>query len=240
MTDSFRNGMENWGVTSKSWAAGWSRHSDGYVRTGDLALFKPSSTFKDYRLEFYGQIESKSMGWVVRAQDRQNYYAMKFSVIEPGLRPIIALVHYSVVGGKRGARVTTPLSVMVHNNQPYHVAVDVRGNRFTTSIEGEQVGSWTDSALASGGIGFFSETGERARLYWMKVAKNQDWLGRICSYLAGDATGAVTADLWGPQMPLPQREPARPAPVEMAVEAARAGFSSFSPQRAKISKYERT
>ena len=239
-TDSFRNGMENWGAASKSWAPGWSRHPDGYVRPGELALFQPSVKYNDYRLEFYGQIESKSVGWVVRAQDRQNYYAMKFTVVEPGLRPIIALVHYNVVGGKRGPRSQTPLNVMVHNNQPYHVAVDVRGNHFTTSIEGEQINTWTDNTLASGGIGFFSEAGERARLYWMKVSKNQDWLGRMCSYIAGGNASSQTAELWGPKVPMPKPEPAKPASLEPGVALAE-GFNSFnSPSRVKITKQQRT
>jgi len=239
MTDSFRNGMENWGAASKSWAKGWSRHADGYVRTGELALFGPSAKFKDYRLEFFGQVESKSMGWVVRAADKQNYYAMKFTVLEPGLRPILALVTYPVVGGKRGHTVTTPLSAMVHKRQAFHVAVDVRGRRFTTSIEGEQVSSFTDNLLAGGGIGFFSETGERARLYWMKVSKNQDWLGRICLMIAGnDGGAATTAEFW-PQVPPQRPAPARPQPAQVVLAATVSGYTDFNPQRAKITKIER-
>jgi hypothetical protein len=239
-TDSFRNGMANWGTPSKAWAPGWSRHPDGYVRPGELALFQPSIKYEDYRLEFYGQIESKSVGWVVRAKDKQNYQAMKFTVIEPGLRPIIALVHYNVVGGKRGPKMQMPLNVMVHNNQPYHVAVDVRGNKFTTSIEGEQISSWTDSTLASGGIGFFSDAGERARLYWMKVSKNQDWIGRFCSYITGGNESSQTADLFRPAIPLPHREPAVPAPMG-AQGALAGGFNNFSSlSRLKTIKQQRT
>src|SRR6185369_273291 len=104
------------GSEAKGWAPGWSRNPDGYVHPGDLAIFRPTVKFTDYRLEFFGQIENKSMGWAVRAQDKQNYYAMKFSLIEGGLRPVIAMAHYPVVGGKRGHRVETPLSVMVHHN----------------------------------------------------------------------------------------------------------------------------
>ena len=62
-----------------------------------------------------------------RARSR-NYYAMKMNVIEPGLRPVIAMVHYPVVSGKPGQRVETPLDVMVHNLTAYHVAVEVKGN----------------------------------------------------------------------------------------------------------------
>ena len=184
-TDTFHAGMESWNAAAQSWAPGWSRHPDGYVRTGQLALYRPSAVYSDYRLEFFAQIESKSMGWVVRARDLQNYYAMKFTVVDPGLRPIIAMVHYPVVGGKKGHKVEVPLSVMVHNNTPYHVAVEVKGNRVTTSIEGQEVDRWVDDTLASGGVGFFSEPGERARLYWMKLAVHDDLLGRICAYFSG-------------------------------------------------------
>ena len=200
ITDTFASGMEAWGAGSKTWASGWQHSPDGYVRTGEMALFRPSLRYTNYRMDFYGEIEQKSMGWVVRARDKKNYYAMKFTVIEPGLRPIIAIQHYQVANGKRGRMVQTPLSVMVHNNQPYHVAVEVRGNHFAAALEGERVDTWTDDTLAQGGIGFFSEPGERARLYWMKISRNQDWLGRFCAYLSGDS-GAGSGQTAGVRLP---------------------------------------
>ncbi len=210
--DNFRGGMEAWGATPKSWVKGWSRHPDGYVHPGDLALFHPSLTYKDYRMEFYGQIEQTSMDWVVRASDKENYYAMKFKVVAPGIRPVIAMVHYPVVGGKAGHRVETPLNVMVHNNRPYHVTVDVKGSRYTASIEGEAVESWTDNTLLAGGVGFFSEAGERARVYWMRVSKNQDWIGRVCAFIAGtpDDGPKTIAEFWPPEFPAGVPVPARP------------------------------
>src|SRR5215469_2596605 len=87
ITDTFTSGVEAWGANSKGWAPGWQHSADGYVRPGELALFQPSLHYIDYHMEFYGQIEQKSMGWVVRARDKKSYYAMKFTVIEPGLRP---------------------------------------------------------------------------------------------------------------------------------------------------------
>jgi hypothetical protein len=94
---------------------------------------------------------------------------------------------------------------MIHNDTAYHVAVRVRGNRFTASIEGQEIDSWTDDAPRSGGVGFFADAGERARLYWMKVAKNDDWLGRICAYVSGNAEeeSQTTAWLERPQIPGP-------------------------------------
>ncbi len=194
-SDSFRGGMEAWGAAAKSWAPGWTRSADGYVQPGSLAIFHPTVNYTDYKLEFFGQIERKSMDWVVRARDARNYYAMKFTVVQPGLRPYIAMVHYAVVGGKRGRYSETPLSVMVHKGRPMQVMVDVHGNRFTASVDGEEVESWRDNSLSSGGVGFFADAGEKARLYWMKVSKNEDLLGRICAYIAGPS-GRQSAELW--------------------------------------------
>jgi hypothetical protein len=238
LTDTFHSGMEAWGAAPKTWAQGWSRHPDGYVRTGQLALYHPSAVYSDYRLEFFAQIESRSMGWAIRARDLQNYYAMKFTIVEPGLRPIIAMVHYPVVGGKKGRAVEVPLSVMVHNDTPYHVAVEVKGNRVITSIEGQEVDRWIDDTLASGGVGFFSEAGEQARLYWMKLAANNDFLGRICAYLSGRSEDGsqIIAQLWRMESPADTPRPgpggAPPGhPENMALAAAGIKLHDFRNRR---------
>jgi hypothetical protein len=136
------------------------------------------------------------------------------------------MVHYPVVGGKKGQKVEVPLSVMVHDNTPYHVAVEVKGNRVITSIEGQEVDRWTDDMQASGGVGFFSEPGERARLYWMKVVTNDDLLGRICAYFSGGSEeGSETTALWRQgespaDMPQPRPGGAPPKRPEYALLAA--------------------
>jgi len=241
MTDTFR-GMQAFGATPKALPVGWARNKDGYVKTGQMALYHPSQTFQDYRLEFFGQIETKAIGWAVRAHDGQNYYGMKFKIVEPGLRPVIAVQHYPVVDGKKGQPVETPLGVMVHNDTPYHVAVDVRGNRVVTSIEGQEVDSWTDDTLKVGGVGFFSDVGESARLYWMRITKNQDWLGRVCAYLSGSSSTS-TADLWreGPAAPQPPAPSAPPQRADVLLAATGTGeFEYADPQRARTLKDGRT
>jgi hypothetical protein len=209
ISDDFR-GMENWDGAEKVRPAGWTRHPDGYVNTGALALFHPSLRFTDYRMEFFGQIETKSIGWTVRAADTMNYHAMKLTVVEAGMRPFVALVQYNVVGGKAGYKTETPLNVMVHNNRPMQFAVDVRGKRVVTSINGEEVDSFIDNTLLAGGVGFFSEAGERARLYWMRVSRNDDWLGHVCAMLADGAADGSTANLRGPKVPAGAPAPGLP------------------------------
>jgi hypothetical protein len=41
---------------------------------------------------------------------------------------------------------------------------------------------WRDDKLKAGGFGFFSDTGERARVYWMKLSHQDDFIGRVCAY----------------------------------------------------------
>jgi len=214
-SDSFRGGMEAWGAGAKSWSPGWTRSADGYVQPGPLAVFRPTMSYTDYTLEFFGQIERQSIGWVMRARDTSNYYAMKVTLVEPGRRPLVAMAHYAVVAGKKVGYTETPLNIMVHNSRPMQVLVDVKGNRFTASVDGQEVGSWTDDAPSTGGVGFFAEAGEKARVYWMRVSRNEDFLGRVCAYVSGSPS-MRTAGL-RPQEPYgrPRRD-GPDAPVEPA------------------------
>ena len=69
------------------------------MRTGQLALYRPSLKMDNYKLEFFAQIEDKSVGWVFRAENEQNYYAMKLSVTEPGPRTLVSVVRYPALNG---------------------------------------------------------------------------------------------------------------------------------------------
>jgi hypothetical protein len=236
--DDFRGGMESWTGSNSSYKPRWERNADGYVRPSELALFTPSLKLADYRFDFFGQVEKKSLSWAVRAKDPENYYAMKVKVLEAGLRPIIAVVHYPVVGGKAGRHVETPLNVMVHNNRPFQVSVNVKGNRFSASIEGEEVDSWSDDSLPSGGVGFFADAGESARLYWMKVTRNDDWLGRVCGMLSGgDSSTRTTSELRDP-LPCEMPRPTAPqAPGNVTMAAAALGLPGFRTRKSRDSKY---
>ena len=233
--DGFHEGMAAWGAPQSSWAQGWVRHPEGYVTPGKLALFQPTLRYTDYRLEFFGQIESKSMNWAVRATDDANYYAMKFAADGPGPRTVVSMIHYPVVAGVKGPRVVTPLNVMIHDHTAYHVAVDVHGDRITTSIEGEEVDSFVDSTLARGGVGFFADAGEQARLYWIKVSKNEDLLGRVCAFLSGGSSD--TAQLQPPAGTVPNPDSGAPMPANQLALAAgfglmrRNAFSRISDHR---------
>jgi len=174
---------------------GWSRNPDGYVRTGQLALYRPSAALSDYRLEFFGQIESKSIGWVVRARDMQNYYAMKFMWWNPAA-PHHRHVHYPVVGGRRGTRWNAALR---HGARQHAIPCGGGGEGQPRDHFHRRSGSGSVDGRHAGKRrrGFFSEPGERARLYWMKLVTNDDLLGRICAYLSGGSEeGSDTTARW--------------------------------------------
>ncbi|MCS6953800.1 MAG: hypothetical protein RMK57_14710 [Bryobacterales bacterium] len=177
-SDDFRAGLEHWEATGS-----WTVTPEGFVRPGRLALFKPSRPMRDYRLEFLTQIERKAIGWVYRAQDTNNYYAAKITVAKPGPLPSLSLVRYAVIEGRVERRTEIPVRVVIQGAVPYSVQCVVRGDTFTTSIAGEVVDVWGDRRLDRGGIGFFADPGESARLYWVRISHQDDLLGRICAYL---------------------------------------------------------
>jgi hypothetical protein len=186
-TDNFQAGLNQW-KGAADWSKTWSVSKEGFVRPGKMALYAPSTKLADYRLEFLAQVEQKSVAWAFRAEDPQNYYAVKFTITEPGPRPLAAVVRYPVIDGKRGKPVQTPVPLIVQNDVAYRMQLDVKGHEFRASIDGQVVDTWSDDRLSQGGVGFFADAGERARLYWVKLSHNTDLLGRICAALSSDDT----------------------------------------------------
>ncbi len=73
------------------------------------------------------------------------------------------MVRYPVIEGARRSTRADPLRMMIHANTPYRVTVDVKGNHYRAFVEGQEADFWTEDRLKTGGVGFFSEAGERAQ-----------------------------------------------------------------------------
>lgn len=182
LREDFRSGMADWSGPG-DWSRTWRVEKAGYVRPGKLAFFQPSMEMRNYRVEFLVQIERQAVSWAYRARDENNYYAAKIRLKRPGPLPLFSLVRYAVVGGEPGPRVEIPIRVMMHDGVPYRVQISVNGSDYSTAIEGQVVDFWRDDLFESGGFGFFADTGERARVYWMKLTQKEDFVGRVCAYL---------------------------------------------------------
>jgi len=183
LSDDFRSGLRGW-MGAQDWSQSWSYDQAGFMHVGQLALLRASRRMTDYRLELLGAIAGRSMGWVYRAADLDNYYAMQLVITKPGPLPSVILVRYVVIAGREEERVQIPIQMVIRNNVPQRVRVEVKADGFTTSINRQVVDFWRDDRLKAGGAGLFSEKDERAQIYWIKVSHRDDFLGKLCAYLA--------------------------------------------------------
>lgn len=180
-TDDFRTGLGDWVGSVGDGASGWVRRA-GKVELGRLRIWKPTLSMSDYQMLFQGEIQTKAMGWAFRASDVQNYYATKLAVPGPGGPPRPEIIRYAVVNGQRVDKVELPLPFSLDANVPYKVRVLVKDDGFTTTINGQVVDTWQDARHDKGGIGFFSEPGERALVSWVRVNDADGFLSRLFSF----------------------------------------------------------
>jgi hypothetical protein len=160
LEDRFDAGLGNWvgGVSD------WKVDVAG-VRPGALALFAPSLGMADYELEFLVRIDQKSLSWVFRAADEQNYHLATISNSPQGR----TFTRSSVIEDQPGLSVTTPVRQAGSPKAAVTIHTHVRGNDFTVSMDGEIIERWSDNRLAVGGVGFMGGPDQRARLYWMRL-----------------------------------------------------------------------
>jgi len=184
LDEDFRSGLDEWGSRGDV-ATEWSFDATGFVRPGPLALYRPSMNLTDYQVQFLGMLDKKAMSWVVRAVDFDNYYVVKLVVLKPGPIPTIGVTRYAVVNGQADGRadVVAPIDG-VRNDMLYRVRMDVHGDEFALTVQGQLIDAWSEPRLPRGGIGFFSAHGEESRVRWVQVTHQYDMLGRLCAYLA--------------------------------------------------------
>ncbi len=185
LREDFRMDMRNWQGALSGLSGGWAKVGNA-VRVGELRLWKPTLALADYNIEFAGQIENHAMGWAFRAKDQRNYYATKISInrgeagVGSGGRAEI--VRYTMLNGSPVSRVTLPIPITAIDNMMYEVKMRVRGDRFTTMVNGQAVDSWTDRRLRRGGVGFFNEPGDRSVLHWVSISERESFLQRFLSF----------------------------------------------------------
>ncbi len=184
LSDDFRGGLGDWQGYGE-WSKQWSYDAATFLNTGpSVVLYTPSLPLSNYRVDFLGQIERKSLGWVFRAKDGSNYHAAKITLTRGGPLPRAIVEHYTVINGREDRHQSRPLPLEIRADTLYRVGMDVQDSDFTLSVQGQIVDHWSDNRLASGGIGFFSARGEQSRLRWVEVSHQYDTLGKLCAFLA--------------------------------------------------------
>lgn len=183
LMDDFRNGLSSW-EGSAGWAQTWRYGQATFLEPGQLAFFKPTLSMRNYTFEFLGQIERRSLNWVVRALDDRNHHVMRLVITRPGPLPEASIMRYSVINGKQTEPVMLPLPFPIKVSTMYRVRVEVRDDEITTYVQGQLVDSFTDSRLKKGGVGFFCPKGDKSLLRWVEVTHQYDYLGRLCALFA--------------------------------------------------------
>jgi len=186
VTDDFSHGLTDWRGRG-DWAATWSYDPSGFVRTGAMALYAPTLDLYDYRMEFVGGIDRRSIGWIVRGRDLQNYYAIKLQSGPGDAQDELILSRHTVVGGAAGRNHEVRVRLRQPSESMLRIVTDVRGSEFSVTVQGQQVDSWTETRLPKGGVGFFSNRGEQARIRWVGVWHQYDTLGKLCAYLSASS-----------------------------------------------------
>ena len=149
------------------WVAEWVSDAMGSALGRQLSLYRPSIGMSDYRLEFTGRIDRKSLGWVFRAADTRNYYVGKVHVSKPSGR--LAVTRFAVVRGVEGppTRITLPL---LPGTGALKVRLDAKRSRFTIYVQNEVVDDWQDDRLTTGGVGFLNERAERGQVESVQIS----------------------------------------------------------------------
>jgi hypothetical protein len=182
LQDDFRSGLSQW-TGPAGWANSWTYDDTGFARPGRLGLLAGSMPLTDYRLEFLAQIGKKAVAWVFRASDTRNYYVCKLVEAKRDRGTAYSIVRYAVIGGRERLRMQLPLPVTATVRTMFRVRQEIRGDQFTTYLDGRVIDTWSDSSLTRGGFGFFADPGETAYIRWVNVAYQDDSLGRLCAYL---------------------------------------------------------
>jgi hypothetical protein len=162
LEEDFNSGLARWTGETGDW-----RLDAAGARPAGLALFQPSLGLGDYDFEFLTRIEHRGVTFVFRASNHSNYHKVTVGLAESGRYELRRSV---VIGGIEEPAVVSPLGEIVRAGSAFTVKISTRRNDFAISLEGEAVSHWTDGRLPAGGVGFTALRGDRARVYWVRVA----------------------------------------------------------------------
>ena len=149
------------------WLTEWVTDPTGSSHGRQISLYRPSLPMSDYRLEFRGRIERKSLGWAFRKTDSKNYYVGKLQASTPG--GPVSLVRYGVVRGVEDPHIQIALP-NVSSAGPLKVRLDAKRSRFTVYVQNQVVADWEDHRLQKGGVGFLSEREERGQVESVQIS----------------------------------------------------------------------
>jgi hypothetical protein len=156
-------------IEETDWTTDWSSKPP---RGEQFSILRPSLIMSDYRIQFQGQIDAKSLGWIFRATDPKNYYSLKLEITKPGAMAEVSLIRAVVDGGQQKNRSRIPLKAFARDTV-FKIRTDVAGSTFQTWIQGDLVDTWHDDRFKAGGFGLLTDAAGRARLQMIQLSDLQ-------------------------------------------------------------------
>jgi hypothetical protein len=150
-------------ATAPTTAGTWSRRTAYVVGAKDpreILVYSGSEGLKNYRIEFAWVPDPRGVGWIFRATDSANYYAVKLRLMQAGATPTLSAEHFTVVKGVEGTH-SRKVITLGRTNSEVLVRMDALGPSFTLNLQGSPADYWTDERFESGSLGFYEERGER-------------------------------------------------------------------------------
>ena len=109
---------------------------------------------------------------------------VKLAIVKAGPIPQMAITRYAVINGKAVDREDTPFVLQTRGDSLYRISMDVKGDHYALTVQGQMADSWNEPRLKHGGVGFFTNGGEQSRIGWVQITHQYDMLGRLFAYLA--------------------------------------------------------
>jgi len=180
------------GILAEWDGSGLSTDETGAARARDLTFYEGTMDLTDYFMDFDFALDRPSLGWAVRAGDRESYCAFKLQQTGTQKKPRYQFVRYPVVGGQpdEKQRIEVDITGDYRVDGRNRISVRIRGDRVATFLNGRSVDFWTDKVLGKGGIGFWSDSGDSAQIQRVAVYGNEDFWG-LTLYAAIEATDRV-------------------------------------------------
>jgi hypothetical protein len=182
--ENFQNGLHAWESAHQPIGRKWSYDPSGLVVPGELSFFAPSMRLVDYDVETWAEIVNRGFGLVFRAARPRSYYALKLMTRGSGASASLTGEWYTVIDGKTYPRQLIHGSIPVWKDERCHIRLQARGDSFALYVQGQLIDHWSDSRLASGGVGMFCDPGERARIIWVRVSNHRDLAGKLCAWVS--------------------------------------------------------
>jgi hypothetical protein len=168
------------GVLAQWDAAGLAEdETSAAVRAESLTLFQETMNLSDYFMDFDFVLDRPSIGWVVRAQDRDSYCAFKLERTGQKNDQRYKLARYAVVDGDIDPKHQIEIDVTSDFREEgrNRISVRIAGPRVNTFLNGRGIDFWNDKFFHQGGVGFWNDDGSSGQIHRVAVYGNEDFWG---------------------------------------------------------------